>query len=335
MVSLMTAGIAAQAQALSPGPLEFVMSETAGVAGPRVATVSFPFARGEVAALPGVSVTGKTGTLPAQCRVLHLHPDGSVRRALVRFIWSPQAKRSETFKLNVLASPPKTPAQIGEAKSDSFSLKAGARIVRTEGMGLVIARDGKTECRISFRGVEFPQRFLGPEVRVIEDGPYFSWLSLTYYGGYWNVYAEVQADATGQVRIIERLRRTYAGALPIPQFGVEVSSLPAQLTTGKPQTLPYAATVADGPRELHFGATTIALPDGPQIRQGRVSVDGADGGSRFTLVRDASLDKTVADEHKQFREGQERAVELLLPSAGQPLTCAAEIAPQRRCVAVL
>lgn len=335
MVSLMTAGIAAQAQSLPPGPLEFVMSETTGVAGPRVATVSFPFARGEVAALPGVSVTGKTGTLPAQCRVLQSHPDGSVRRALVRFIWSPQVRQSEAFKLNVLAAAPKTSAQVTDARSDAFSLKAGGRTVRSEAMGLVIGRGGKDECRVGFRGVEFPQRFLGPEVRVIEDGPYFSWVSLTYYGGYWNVCAEVQADATGQVRVIERLRRTYAGAVPIPPFGAEVSGLPASLTTDKPQTLPFTATVADGPCQFQFGTTTIILPDGPQTRQGRISVDGADGGSRFTLLRDASLDNTVADEHKQFREGQERAVELLLPPAPNPLTCAAEIAPQRRCAAVL
>ncbi|MGE5532633.1 MAG: hypothetical protein ACM3VW_11015, partial [Bacteroidota bacterium] len=204
LISMLVVNAMSHAAAPSPGPMSFTMSETSGKPGARLATVSFPFAVGEVTKLPAVSVTGKSGTIPAQCRVLHRHPDGSVRRALLRFVWSPQAGQSETFKLNLLKTATSAPGQITTAKSDSFSLKAGERTARSENQGLVIGRGGTDECRVRFHGVEFPQRFLGPEVRVIEDGPCFSWVSLTYYGGLWNVYTEVQADATGQVRVVQR-----------------------------------------------------------------------------------------------------------------------------------
>lgn len=347
VVTLMAAP--AMAAKLAPGPQTFTLTETSGQAGPRLATVSFPFAEGEMVSLAGASVTGKGGTVAAQTRVLCRHRDGSVRRALLRFPWSPPAGATESFKLNLLKKADSR--RLVTAATDSgFALTCGPRTLRTDGKSLVLGRNGKPEATFRFSGVDFPQRFLGPEVTIIEDGPQFAWLNLTYYGGYWNVYVEVQADALGQLRVIARLRRMSAGTVPVPQFGLEVADLavPVGAQGNAPAvavpsavSLPYAATVADGgPRELRFGTgkqpTVLLIPEGPQVRQGRVTVNAAEGGARFTLLRDTSLDQTVLDEHKQFYEGQERSVEVLLPPPGsQELTCRADVAPQRRSVAVM
>ncbi|MEI6503485.1 MAG: hypothetical protein WCP21_20935, partial [Armatimonadota bacterium] len=143
-MALILTTMAAGAKTLSPGPLSFTLTETSGKAGARVATVSFPFAKGEVSALSAVSVTrvrdgqrrptpnpslkggeSETATIPAQVRVLQLHPDGSVRRALLRFVWNPSAGQTESFMLNVLKTASKAPGQLSEAKSNAFSLRAG------------------------------------------------------------------------------------------------------------------------------------------------------------------------------------------------------------------
>ncbi len=330
--------VTATARAESPGPMRFSVTETAGRPGPRLATVSFPFAPGEVQDLAAARLTGPGGTIPAQVRVLNRHAGGSVRRALVRFVWDPVANAAAEFALEP-AEPPGA-GQVKSATADAMALSSGPRAVATDGMSVILLRGEVPECRVTFHGLDYPLRFLGPEVTVIEDGPWFSWVALAWYGGPWNVTCEVQADALGQVRLTSRLRRTTGGPTAVPLFGLELAGLAPELSTATPQKLPFSAVVADGPRVLRFGsgpaATVVQFPDGPQIRQGRLAVEAVDGRARLALVRDASLDQSVADEHKQFHEGQERAVEVLLPPPGRPpLTCAATIPTQRRCVAVM
>ena len=332
-----TATLAAPAK-LSPGPLTFTLTETSGVAGERLATVSLPFAAGEMKPPDYASVQPAKGPgAIAQCRVLNRWPDGSARRALLRFPWNPAARASSAFTV--------TQGPIGFLHRDlvipgdrnSLSITAGPRTIRTDDTGLIISRGGKDECRVSFAGASFPAQFRGPQVSVIENGAYFAWARIAYADGSWNVELEVQADFRGEVRLTGRLRMMQGAAQPVPHFGLTLTGLSGDLVTDKPQTLPFAATTADaGPRLFHFGAdTAITLPDGPQIRQGRVTVDAAQTGSVFTLTRDAARDNTLEDKHKQFYEGQERSVELVLPPPGEThRTCRADIPALRRCVAV-
>lgn len=341
------------AEAPSPGAMSFTLTETSGVAGMRLATVSFPFAPGEVRDLTFAVVTNDPDSITgAQARVLTRYRDGSVRRALIRFPWQPGAGTMEGFTLLPRQAAP-LPGLVTHSQPHELEIKAGPRTVRADGMGLLILRGGQPECRVSYLGPGFPLRFLGPAITVVEDGPCFSWVSLAYAGGPWNVYLEVQADFTGRVRVISRLRMMQGGSAPTPQFGLEVGGLGAAPTTpatspAKPATLPFSATTAEGgPRGFLFGpeaaATAVLLPDGAQIRQGRVSVKAQEGGACFELVRDAGLDPTVEDKDKLFYEGQERSVEAVLPAppaAGEPIrlslmTCRAEVPAQRRCAAVM
>jgi hypothetical protein len=171
--------------------MAFNLTETAGRSGERLATVSFPFAEGEMPRTPpgppfarggvGVSVQAASGAVrPAQGRILHSHRDGSVRRAMIRFPWNAQANATETFTVLPLPEAPQPAGLLSRAEPFSLMVQAGPRTVRTDGMGLVLTRGDQEESRVSFTGVQFPVRFLGPEVTVIEDGPYFTWASLTY-----------------------------------------------------------------------------------------------------------------------------------------------------------
>jgi len=343
LAAALLAGTAALcAEKPSPGPMSFTLEETSGLEGDRLATVSMPFALGEVAGLEGASVEDSSGApRPVQCRVLKRHPDGSIRRALIRFPWQPKAEASETFTLTWQGTPASSESIITAAGPFSVALSAGPRSMRLSDNGLAIQREGRPECRVRFTGLGFPSRFLGPEVTVIEDGPYFAWFNLTFFSGQWNVYMEVQADYTGQVRIIARLRLMRGTGLAAPRFGLELSGLAPVLSAPEAAPLPFSATVADGgPRRFAFGlnpgATVLTIPPGAQVRQGRVDVQTTGDTAQLTFTRDASLDDTVADEQKQFYEGQERHVELVLPRpGGKELGCRASIAAVRRSAAVL
>lgn len=338
---------AARAQAPEPGPLTCVLRETSGVGGERLATVSLPLARGELPDLPAADVAGRDGSVAAQCRVLTRWGDGSVRRALVRFPWRASAGAGEEFTL----SPGNTAAPAGlleQALGGTLRLQAGPRTITADAYGLRIDRGDRLEARITALAPGWPERFVGPAVEAIENGPWFAWASLTWYSTAWNVAFEVRADWRGEIRLLCRLRMLQGGANPIPRFGLVIEGDDGDLRVGPepnglaspeaaPPPVPLDVPVADGgPRTVLVGDRGVVLPDGPQVRQGRLSISREEGGLRLAIVRDASLDSTVPDEHKQFFEGQERAVDVVLPPPGAPwLRCTVDVPAQRRCAAVM
>ncbi|MCC7492355.1 MAG: tetratricopeptide repeat protein [Fimbriimonadaceae bacterium] len=329
MVCLLLGSLTALAPP-APGPLAFrVVADQQP--GPRLVSLSLPLGPGEATSAAGASVRLGTTTSTAQVRALNRHPDGSLRRVLLRLPWEAGAGASAEGSVSFTATAPSGPP-IATDDGRGIVLQAAGRTIRSTARGARIETAGGSPVELELLAPLFPQRHVGPAVHLIENGPHFAWVELVWYSNPWQVRAELTLDRYGALSITARVRLLSGGQADPPAFGLRLTGL--ALPTGP--AVPSAGTVTAGPREWTCGPQRLLLPDGPQIRQGRWAWAAAAAGAAWTLTRDASLDSTVDAAALRFYEGQERAVSVLLPPPGQaPRTCRVDVASRRRCAAVL
>lgn len=315
----------------TPNPLRFSVEPTSG---PGLVSVSLPLAAGEARQDSRWEVTATSpGTaVRAQARPMGRYADGSPRALLVRFPWRQAITARENFTLRP-AHGSAGADLLRESAPERAVLMAGPRRVTVAGPTVRVEHAGREELTLQPVGPDFPVRFLGPEIEVVERGPHFCWLRARYYGGVWNSTVEVKADAFGEVEVLHRLLRT-RGDAEMPAFGIAGRGPGTAVVAGAPAE-PTRLKLADGPlTRLTLGTAELFIPDGAQRRQGWLDLRREGEATTVQLTRDATLEPR---KNVRFIEGQERSTRLVLlaPGAKAPHGVWGIPGPQRRPLALL
>jgi hypothetical protein len=251
---------------------------------------------------------GEESVIP-QVQVLNEADDGTPRTLMVRFPW--KVEQGQDYSFSIASDEDASDGEniIGQVTPYSFSMNAGERSLTLLGNYLTILRNEATECGVQVVAPNFPTRFMGPEIKVIENGPYFAWVNADYYGGIWNARLELKADLFGEVEFTSRLLRTRRDAA-MPRYGFRIFSSNGQAEVGGEPVKGKKVIRELAKQEFRITSeslqTSFLIPGGPQFREGQLqSVDKT--GVQIDLYRSGELEPGG-----RFLEGQERSCHLIM-----------------------
>lgn len=302
-----------EAQAAAIEPCEFQV-KAQDQAGPCLVSVSV--AAPEVEEPAGWKIIGDDGREAApQCRVLSRDQDGSQRTLLFRFPWELEPGRETSFRIEPRNERPDGSDLLTQKTPYFFSLAAGRRRLTLLGNHLSILLDGAAECGVEILAPDFPIRFMGPEITVVENGPCFAWVAVDYFGGSWNARLEVKVDCLGEIEMIARLRRV-RGDAAFPRFGLRVySSNAAVEIEGEPVPSGRRSFQGIADRAVRVlspaGASIFRVPEGPQTAQGQAVISASRGETEVHFCRTGEAEP---GQTSRILEGQERSLSLVLLS---------------------
>lgn len=276
--------------------------------GARLISVSLPAPQEQEGCHSWRVSCGEESVIP-QVRVVSESDDGSPRTLMVRFPWTVEAGQDYTFRISSAEDNPGGENIIGQVTPYSFSINANDRSLTLLGNYLTILRNEATECGVQILAPNFPARFMGPEIKVIENGPYFAWVYADYYGGIWNARLELKADLFGEIEFASRLLRTRRDAA-MPRYGFRIfSSRGRAEINGEPMKgKKVIRELAEQSFQIASDSlqTSFNIPGGPQFREGQLqSVDKS--GVQIDLFRSGELES-----RSRFLEGQERSCHLVM-----------------------
>ncbi|MBN2452152.1 MAG: hypothetical protein JXR77_17330 [Lentisphaeria bacterium] len=324
----------------SAGGVDFRVVNDGPVSGPAVVGVSLPLPAGVLREpLPGtVRLDGRETAV--QATVLTRWPDGSVRRAMVRF---PVTVPRNAALAGVY--PGLMPGGVGasafERRGDlSGSFRVGSVDVRLAEDRASVFAPGTEQCLAEFvpEGPDLGEP-AAPVWTVIEEGPFFLWLRCNRQGTRFCREVDIQVDSEGDLRLTHRLQSRLRGNEWTPDFGFAASLRGATSSatgvgpvrfSGREDHHAFAdapdlivnATLADG------APAALAAPLALRQRRGTLEVrpvaETAGGGLRLALSRL----EPVARENDglMIQDGQWRVFEVLFSRCG-----AAELARKLDC----
>jgi hypothetical protein len=258
-----------------------------------IVRVSVPVARGLLAGpLPQAVTLGDAQPVPAQASVITRYPDGSARRVMVSFPAKVLPGEKVLAEYSASAS----------VRTDPSPLLTGNRIGTCR--YAIVAQRERIEIRA--RGDDAMLATLRPwgptladappaALEVLENGPYFAWLRWNQSAQEFDRQIDLQVDAFGQMKCVQRIQSHLGKDAWCPDFGFEFQASgakgPAQSPlhflafdsrsnfTAHPELTP-GCTLADGtvvavanPLALRQHRGTLESrqdPDGVVIRLGRL-----------------------------------------------------------------
>jgi len=232
---------------------------------------------------------------------------------LFRFPWELVAGRETSFRIEPRDEQSGGQSLLAQKTPYFFSLAAGRRRLTLLGNRLSILLDEAAECGVEILAPDFPIRFMGPEITVIENGPRFAWIAVDYLGGSWNARLEVKVDCLGEVEMITRLRRV-RGDAAFPRFGLRVYTGNAAVEIGgEPVESGRRSFEGVSDRAVRFlspaGASVFRIPEGPQIAQGQAVISASRGETEVQFCRTGEAEP---GQTSRILEGQERSLSLVL-----------------------
>ncbi|NLF57323.1 MAG: hypothetical protein GX580_06770 [Candidatus Hydrogenedens sp.] len=246
--------------------------------GPQQVRVSVPFAPGALPAGKGLTVNTGMRTVPADVRVLTVHPDTghSVRRGLVTFVYEPVRGASGEWATLALSDTP--PLSGPSLEEGAFSGELGGFLLEVDGEAVRLHRDGALWMTLRpvapKRAVDAP-----PVTEVVESGAHFLWVRVFFPDPDWPRVIEARMDSAGRLALRLHVQRVARKDGTAPDLGwalaVEGEGLPEipshDFSTGAPFPAP------DG--------LPAAFPDAHLLRRGRVE---AKGGAALRYLRCAA-----------------------------------------------
>lgn len=187
-----------------------------------IVRVSVPVARGLLTGpLPQAVTLRGTQATPAQASVITRHADGSARRVMV------------SFPAKVLSGE-KIPAEYSasvDARVAPAPLLSGNRI-RTGKYAIVTQRERFEIRSLDDDALLATLRPWGPTLadaqpaalEVLENGPYFAWLRWNQSAREFDCQIDLEVDALGQMKCVQRIQSHLGKDAWCPDFGFELHS---------------------------------------------------------------------------------------------------------------
>ena len=283
-----------------------------------VVRVSLPIAEGWLKGrLPGSVVLAGTD-VPAQATVITRHPDGSARRVMMSFVarGEPRQTVQGQYRLNGAAS---SPASIRDVQR-----------IRTEAY-VIVAEGGQLQLLDRGRGTSVATvRSFGPELldpkpattEVLDSGQAFCWLRWRQEGSNFSREVDVQTDALGRVKLVQRvqshLRRndwtpdfgflfTAPGATPVrlPSKPVCFLALDSESSFADVPPLVASCRLVDG--------TSVAIANPLALRQHRGILEAETGDADQVVVRAGRIEPVAQENDRlMIQDGQWRTLEIIV-----------------------
>jgi hypothetical protein len=241
---------------------------TPSAGGRQLVRQSLPLPTGFLREGQSLLVSDGKSNIPASVRVLTRHPkDGSVRRAMVSFVYAFENTEPQRFKL----------IPVAEKSTDRLPF---AVTVRLHGEKVTIAYSGSVRLTAQLLA---PPRTTSqpPRVETVESNAHFFWQRIVLPDPQWTRLIEVRADVLGCVAVIAHLQSHLPGNGYAPPFGWEIRWKPvsadAHLRQDATVTPVSAAPVVHPFRSgegcvLLAGEFCLYHPAAPFQRRGQVEV---------------------------------------------------------------
>ena len=236
--------------------------------GRQVVRQSLPLPVGLLREGQSLLVSDGKNRIPASVRPLTRHPrDGSVRRAMVTFVYTFESTKPVRFTL--------TP--VAEKSANRLSFPA---TVRVSGEKVTIAYEGGA--RLTAHLLAPPRSTSEPAyVETVEQNAHFLWQRVILPDPQWARIIEVRADVLGCVLVVAHLQRNLPGDGYVPPFGWEIrwTQVPADVrlqqdaTVTPISTTPVVHSFRGGQSSTLFaGDYRLYHPAAPFKRLGQVEV---------------------------------------------------------------
>ena len=210
-------------------------------------------------ALPqGKSLSANLGdmTIPADLRVLTLHPDAahSVRRAMVTF---PMERLTKDYVSSVItfSLTDTPPLAVPSRQEGPFSGELGEYRLEVDANGARLAKNGTTQWQAKPMAPPLADA-RAVTTEVVEQGRFFLWVRVLVPDPQWPRILEAQMDRKGQVRLTLHVQRCAPGDDYTPELGW---TFEGDSTT--PPNMPPAAKLPMQSSAWRTATTTVVQSD--------------------------------------------------------------------------
>lgn len=238
--------------------------------------------------------------VPASVRALTQHPrDGSVRRAMVTFVYTFESTEPVRFMLTPVAG-------------KSTSRLSFPATVRVSGEKVTIAYEGGASLTAHLLA---PPRSTSEPARVetVEENAHFLWQRVILPDPQWTRIIEVRADVLGCVLVVAHLQRNLSGDGYAPPFGWEIRwgraptdvRLQQEATVTPISTTPVVHSFRSGQGSVLFaGDYRLYHPAAPFKRRGQAEAWRDSSGTLGYRYWRCTVDKKVPMQESAWRRAE-------------------------------
>ena len=283
-----------------------------------VVRVSLPSAKGLLKGRLPASVTLAGQAVPAQATVITTHPGGSARRVMVSFVASVGPRQTVEG-----ACPIDGPARQAEAILEGQRVRTAAYSVLVEGDQIKLLDPARGAMLATVTA--FGPSLADPKpatTEVLDSGHAFCWLRWRQEGSNFTRELDVQADALGRVKLVQRVQSHLRKNDWTPDFGFEfaASGITPVRVPGKPVhflSLDTESRFADNPQlvascRLANGAA-VAMANPLALRQHRGTFEAQAGAAGQIVIRSARIEPVKQEKNRlMIQDGQWRIAEIII-----------------------